>query len=767
MECRNGRWLIVLLLAAATSWACSRTAKSYYDSGNQYYDQKKYKEAIVEYRNAIRKDLKFGEAHYRLAESLNQTGDLNGAFKEYQYAADLLPANKEAQLKAGVFLLWAQQFVDAEARADAALKLDKEYVEALILRANAVAQISKDIGRAIKDIEDARRIDPNRSGTYVSLGGFEHAAGDTRKAEEYFKTALALAPSSVEANLALANFYWATDRRAEVEPLLKKVADLDPNNRQATLALALYYVWVNRPADAEPYFKAAAESDWRAALTLADYYVDNNRVPEAVALLEKTAKESKEKGAYAEAQTRLAAIQYTMQKKPAEAHQTIAEVLKREPNSVAAMLLDARLLALEKNFSEAIEQAKKAVAAEPNNAAAHFTLGTIFASRNELDEAVKEYNETLRISPRAAAALAELARLSLARGSVDAAVQYAQQAAQNDPRNPQVRLRLVRALLARFDSRRASGERGDLSAAESELTPLAAEFPNEPAVQAELGNLLLRKNDLAAARKTFDKVLQLDPASHEALLGLVTLDVAEKKLPSARARLDARLAKDPNDRAALLLSARLYVNSNELVKAEQAFLKLIDVDPGELQAYQALGRIYLSQHKNDQALAKFEELAKRQPKPVAAQTMIAMILQQQGKVDEAQKRYELVLEIDPRAAVAANNLAWLYAEGRGSLDTALQLARTAKEQLPDYAQVNDTLGWIYVKKELPSLAVPLLKDAIAKEPKTAVFHYHLGVAYAKIPDKANAKASLEQALRLDPNFEGSAEARKTLASLGS
>jgi tetratricopeptide (TPR) repeat protein len=63
--------------------------------------------------------------------------------------------------------------------------------------------------------------------------------------------------------------------------------------------------------------------------------------------------------------------------------------------------------------------------------------------------------------------------------------------------------------------------------------------------------------------------------------------------------------------------------------------------------------------------------------------MLGMILQVSQKLDQAQAHYERALNIDPMAAVAANNLAWIYTETGGSLDTALQLAQTAKLHLPD------------------------------------------------------------------------------------
>ena len=50
--------------------------------------------------------------------------------------------------------------------------------------------------------------------------------------------------------------------------------------------------------------------------------------------------------------------------------------------------------------------------------------------------------------------------------------------------------------------------------------------------------------------------------------------------------------------------------------------------------------------------------------------------------------------------VAANNLAWMYAETGENLDMALQLAQAAARRLPNIPAIQDTLGWIHHKKGL-------------------------------------------------------------------
>jgi Flp pilus assembly protein TadD len=151
---------------------------------------------------------------------------------------------------------------------------------------------------------------------------------------------------------------------------------------------------------------------------------------------------------------------------------------------------------------------------------------------------------------------------------------------------------------------------------------------------------------------------------------------------------------------------------------------------------------------------------------VGPPTMAGLVLQAQGKDDDARKRYERLVEKDPHAAVASNNLAWMYASRGEQLDRALQLAQAAVAEPPEHPEFNDTLAWVYLKKQLPSLAIPPLRVAVEKDPGNPSFHYHLGLAYVQSGDKAAARQELERALKLKADFEGSEDARKILKTLG-
>jgi Tfp pilus assembly protein PilF len=146
--------------------------------------------------------------------------------------------------------------------------------------------------------------------------------------------------------------------------------------------------------------------------------------------------------------------------------------------------------------------------------------------------------------------------------------------------------------------------------------------------------------------------------------------------------------------------------------------------------------------------------------------MAGMILQAQGKNDNAKKRYERAIRLDPRAAVAANNLAWLYAEQGQNLDAALQLAQSAKAELPELSEINDTLGFVYLQKKLPDLAVGPLREAVQKEPANPIYRYRLGMAYAQSGQNDQARQELTRALSIKADFPGADDARRILKSLG-
>jgi putative PEP-CTERM system TPR-repeat lipoprotein len=753
MQAMSGPRVLLYCAAVAISACHKQTANDHASRAQTYADQAHYREAIVELRTALNIEPRRGDLRLKLGDTYTRVGDGPSALREYVRAADVMPSSIDAQLKAGRLLLVARRFEESKARAEKVLALDADNVDAQILRGNALASL-KDLDGAIADYEDAVAQDPSRNDAYQSLGAIQFARGKREEAEAAFKKAVESAPKSVAAHLAMANFYWATERRSESEQALKAAVAIDPQHAGANRALGVFYLASGQAGNAEPYFQALANtSDWAPAkLTLAQYYIVVARYDDARKVLQELAKRN---DAYASATIRLATLD-AIQGQRAEAKARISEVLTKQPRNASAQLVNAALFFLDRQWTEALPAVNAALETDRNSARAHLLAGRIYTALDRTEEAVQEYEQAVKLDPRPITADLELVRLHLNAGATDKALTYALQALTILPRHAEVHNLLARVYL----------RRGELGKAKREVEVLQQAYPNLAATFTVAALMQTAEKRVEAARASYDRALQLDPTDLEALEGVVRIDLSSGHAQNAVTRVDGVLARAKPTTELMLLAARTYASAGDLASSESFLQRAIEVDPARLQGYALLGQLYAKQRRLQEAVEKYREVVKRNPKSVTASTMVGMLLESLGRLEEAEKQYQQVLGIDSHAAVAANNLAYLYASSDRKLDEALRLAQTAQQQLPDEGPVNDTIGWVYVKKRMGSLAIPHLESSVKKTPNDPVAQYHLGIAYVQTGHWDKAKGALKRALELKADFEGAAEARKALETIG-
>lgn len=735
--------------------ACSSnpdTAKlRHVQKADEHMANEEYKEAVLEYRNALKVDARFGEARHKLAQALDKDNRPADAAREYIRAAELLPDQPNVQLKAGTILLASGEFKRAQEAADNVLRVDPENVDAQLLIAHSYAAL-KDLPSAIREIEEAIQLAPEDSRPYTSLGTVHLVEGEREKAEAAYRRAVELDPKSVPARLALALFHWTGRSNLEAETELQAALALDESNPLANRTLALFYLTSGRMADAEAPLRRLAESDDTGAmLTLADHFVRADRTEEAKAMYERLLDRG---GMRSVAVTRLAIIEYKSGNHAA-AHALLDEELTRAPQGGDAATLKSRFLLNEGKLSEAETYATRAIEVAPRLATAHYALGLAQLAQGRTDAATTSFNETLRLNPKAGAAELQLARLNVRRGNVDEALRFAESARRSQPASMPARLEVARALLAK----------DDLDRAEAELKSLRSAFPKAAPVHALYGNLWLARSDVAAANRAFDLALELDPGNLQALAGRVATDVRSKRHADARARVEKAITANPKSAELFILWGRVEFSAGDYAQAERRLREAIELNPAALNAYGLLGQLYVRQERLDEARAEFEKLARLNPDSVGPKTIIGMIYEFQNRREDARRVYEEILAATNRAPVAANNLAFGYAESDENLDRALDLAQLAKQQLPNSHEVDDTLGWVHYKRNAPELAIPPLERAAKAEPGNPSYHYHLGLAYAKAGRPDDAERSLQQALKLRPDFTEASDARATLAAL--
>ncbi len=205
--------------------------------------------------------------------------------------------------------------------------------------------------------------------------------------------------------------------------------------------------------------------------------------------------------------------------------------------------------------------------------------------------------------------------------------------------------------------------------------------------------------------------------------------------------------------------------------------KTLELDPNYVAARSSLGALFVNTKQEERAIGEYRKILEARPDNATAYTLIGMLEDARKNYDAAAENYRKALQADQNAAIAANNLAWLYAvQGKGNLDEAARLAQSVVQKNPNTAGFVDTLGWVYYKKGLYAAAVEQLQKAVSLDEAAAkksnaspspTFHYHLGAALAAKGDKAAAKREIEQALRLAEKvpFADADDARKVLATL--
>jgi tetratricopeptide (TPR) repeat protein len=748
--------VLVALVAGSLSSACSRDVerlkREYVERGDRYMTDKNVEAAIIEYRNAVQQDPRFADAYRKLLTAYVAQGNGPAAVRAAVSAADLLPDSDDAQVEAGGLLLLAGEFTEAKARAQRVLARNAKDIRARVLLGNATAGL-KDIDTAIKEFEEAVRLDPGRSGLYAGLATLKASQGEQQAAERIFHQAIDVDPKSAAARLALAQFYWSSKRLDDAERAMKEAHGLAPNDARVNGMLAAFYQSTRRASEAEPYLRTAVEKskDPRLTMVLADYYLSANRLPDAQKLLEPL---TSDKRLGSLASMRLAAMAQ-LQDRPDEALAIIDHALSLDPKSAPTLAAKSDLLRRQNKLDEAVKAADAAVAANAASPEAQFARGRVLQQKGSLEGAERAFNEVLRLNPQAAAARVELARLRLREGADDA-VAVATEAAKADPNRLDARLTLARAQM----------QRREFAQAQIVLDEALRAAPNVGAVHAQMGTLLAMKRDTAGARSAFTRALELDATQVEALTGLTGLDFEAGRRQEALARLDAAVEQAPKNPGLLLIAGRAHAAAHDFPRAEGLLSTAITIDVAAMDAYSLLGRVYLAQKKLDAARVQFTKQAERQERPIGALTVVGIIDMLQDRTSDAQQTFERVLQLDPKAGVAANNLAWIYLENGGSLEVAQHLAEIAKTALPNAPEVNDTLGWAYFKNGAHAQAIAAFRRTLELDPKNPTAVYHLALAYEQVGDRREARDALTRYLALDPSSQRSAEVKKRLQALG-
>jgi tetratricopeptide (TPR) repeat protein len=304
--------------------------------------------------------------------------------------------------------------------------------------------------------------------------------------------------------------------------------------------------------------------------------------------------------------------------------------------------------------------------------------------------------------------------------------------------------------------------------AEQDLQKAMQVAPQSPTPSVQMGNLRLLQKRYPDAEKFYQQALDKDPSSSDGLSGLMNTYVAQKQMDKALAAANAQIAKSPNNSNFYdLLGTALFDSKKDLPAAETALRKAVELDKNNSDALVKLGKIQIARGSADQALATYTQSIKDNPREISFYILAGEIYESKNQWDQAKEMYQRALNIQPDNPQASNNLAYVILQQGGNVDVALSMAQTARRGMPDSPNAADTLGWAYYQKGVYHSAIDLFREALRLNEKRGgaedpIVHYHLGLAYQKSNQPAQARQQLERVLKLSPN---NADARKALSEL--
>jgi len=315
----------------------------------------------------------------------------------------------------------------------------------------------------------------------------------------------------------------------------------------------------------------------------------------------------------------------------------------------------------------------------------------------------------------------------------------------------------VQARLTRSTALQGVGDHGK---ARQELDTVLKLSPNNPDARYQVGYLAWQDKDFKRAEEVFGDLYKANPKDVRGLVGMIETMASANKMGEAIKVMETSVAQSPDRRDFRLVLANMYVRGQRYDDAIRLLEELLKTDPKSADLLIRLAETQRRKGDINVVIDTFRRASQAAPADTRPLLQLGLLMDGTGRRDQAKPIYEQILKIQPDHPIALNNLAFIKAEEGVDLDEALTMAQRARQKLPSSVDIMDTLGWIYIKKNLSDDAVRTFKELNLTEPSRATFHLHYGMALLQKGDKPSAKRELETAGRFNPSKDDAGKIRE-------
>lgn len=436
--------------------------------------------------------------------------------------------------------------------------------------------------------------------------------------------------------------------------------------------------------------------------------------------------------------------------------QSFTQALTRKADYYTALRNRALATMNLRQFDRAETDLKRLLEEQPADIRAKAALGKVLLENGKAEESVPYFREAVRLIPSSLLLWADYSQALADSGNTTRAIEEARATAVKAEENPEI-LRRMGLLLLSLEQARA---------AERPLSRYAAYRYDSGDANLIHGRALLKTGLYSGARMAFQRASDasketVDPEVINWYLFATEamghkLEEAEKRLPSLV------FSKRPDDVDASLVG-QVFLDKGEPELAATAFREAMKAQETE-QLVIGLSRALFAMGLGPAGVQQLEQFLETDTNSRLVRTELANRYEQFERYADAGVQYERLLRSGIADAEVVSKLALIYLR-QGNRSSA-QLAERAYLMAPDNPAILDVAGWVSLQAERETgKAVDYLEKATRRAPGEALYKYHLGIAYLARGDERSARRVLQQALNLDPDFEGADDARRQLLDI--
>ena len=332
-----------------------------------------------------------------------------------------------------------------------------------------------------------------------------------------------------------------------------------------------------------------------------------------------------------------------------------------------------------------LEQARRyyivGVQLHPDTTAAYNNLGHVLLKLNRIDEADAVFREALVQDETLASAAFGRGEVGVRRGQLTVAQHFYKQAVQQAPHEPIFHKSLAEVLRdlgndkeakvveARY--RRTLAERYlrqahwfiEKKQLQQALGPLQKALETDDTFISALKDyayVQMQLGELAVAKRTYRRVLTVEPTSRQALLHLGMIADKLGNRQEAAAHYLTLIKHEPDFMDTYVQLANLHERSGDLAAAERALTMGIQHEPTWAPGYLWRGKIYQKQRASDLAETDFRHAIQLAPDvPFPKEALASLLAMENRKLAEALTLAETVVKRDNRPTHRAT-LAFVY-----------------------------------------------------------------------------------------------------------